>query len=210
MFHFDKKNTTNCCAAFIIDIGLRSRSRIIRGVMGHTNENAAMLRRSSQVLLVAENDHFGEVGLSSRSIDEQCQHTDCCVWVWVCWVRSCFATGQHAGLVMVQLSPTFKVVVLRDHEELSGLSQHCTIRICMSHDCPGDSGAFAQLYIDQRPDTTICCVYFAEMKQGRKSFCGCAAVRRRRPPNRSATPPRPPGPAPHPLQGLVYRNHNSL
>ena len=76
----------------------------------------------------------------------------------------------------LQLSPTFKGVVLRGHEEFSGLSQHYTIRICMSNDSPGDFGAFAHLYTDQRPDTTICCVFFAEMKQGRKSFCGCAEL----------------------------------
>ena len=37
-----------------------------------------------------------------------------------------------------------KSLVLRDQEDLRGLSQHCTIRLTCSHDSPDDSGANGQ------------------------------------------------------------------
>ena len=52
------------------------------------------------------------------------------------------------------------MIVLCDQKELSGPSQHCTILIYVCYDSPDDSGVIAQLYIDQKRDTTICCVYF--------------------------------------------------
>ena len=46
---------------------LPNRSRIIRGVVGASNANGTVLRRSAQLLLIAENDHFaGNVGSRIR------------------------------------------------------------------------------------------------------------------------------------------------
>ena len=52
-----KKNITNDCGAFLTDIELRNRPGIIMRVVGHINGNDAMLRRSAQLLLTAENEH---------------------------------------------------------------------------------------------------------------------------------------------------------
>ena len=60
----------------------------------------------------------------------------------------------------LSLGPTFEVIVRRHQKELSGPSQHCIIAICMSYDSHDDSQAIAQLYIGQKRDTTICCVFF--------------------------------------------------
>ncbi len=53
-----KINTKNRRIAFLSDIELLNRSRITVGVVGHTNSNERMLRRSTQLILVAENAHF--------------------------------------------------------------------------------------------------------------------------------------------------------
>ena len=45
--------------AFLADIDLHKGFRMIKGVLGHINGNGVTLRRSAQLLLVVENDHFG-------------------------------------------------------------------------------------------------------------------------------------------------------
>ena len=55
------------------------------------------------------------------------------------------ACGWDCPSIDLGIGPTFKVIVLRDQNELSGPSQHCTIPIYVSHDSPDDSGAIAQL-----------------------------------------------------------------
>ena len=64
-----EKNVKNDCGAFLTDIELRNRSGIIMGVVGHINGNDAMLRRSAQLILVTENDHFAGKAVTALDND---------------------------------------------------------------------------------------------------------------------------------------------
>ena len=79
-----------------------------------------------------------------------------------------------AIVVDLDFGPTSKVIVLYDQEQLSGPSQRYTIPVYVSQDTLDHSEAFVQVYIGQKRDTTICCVYFPILQQERKSICGCA------------------------------------
>ena len=50
--------STFCLAPLLLGLELQERSQIIAGVVGHHNKARTMLRRSAQVLLAFENEHF--------------------------------------------------------------------------------------------------------------------------------------------------------
>ena len=55
---------------FLVAQGRLNRSETIRGVVGHDNSNDAMLRRSAQLLLTPENEHFeGSMHLEVKTVE---------------------------------------------------------------------------------------------------------------------------------------------
>ena len=94
--------------------------------MGLCYGNGTMLRRSAQLLLVAENDNFeGSIDPNEAQGAEggpgwrNCRSSK----------NQCTFSPQAESNVLLEIDATFKVIVLRDQEELSGPSQHCTIAI---------------------------------------------------------------------------------
>ena len=92
--------------------------------------NDTILRRSAQLLLAPENDHF-EVCMLLKAKEGTNARLDG------------VGQGIGEGVSLYLPSPlclekhdTFKVIVLRRQEELCGPSQHSIIRTILSHNSP--------------------------------------------------------------------------
>ena len=81
MYLFKKNNRvlflSRGCPAISGDLKSDFRSEIIGRVVGHANANDTMLRRSVQLLLTPENEHFqGSLHLARRNLKES-RYTPC-------------------------------------------------------------------------------------------------------------------------------------
>jgi len=98
-----------------------------REVVGTYDANGGMLRRSDQLLLTPENDHFeGSMHLKAK----EGTNTRLGDGGGSFFREACYS-------LRLEKHATFKVIVLRCQEELVAPSQHGTIRII----CPHDSAA---------------------------------------------------------------------
>ena len=113
---------------YILPLELLNRSEIIRRVVGHDNANDTMLRRSAQLLLTPENDHF-EGSMHLASTGAQGRRT---TNLKKDSPNSSFPPSLSS--FRGQMHATFKVIVLGRQEEVCGPSQYTIIRIIMPHD----------------------------------------------------------------------------
>lgn len=122
-------------------LDLLNRSQIIRWVMWHDNSKDTVLRRSAQLLMGDENEHFevrtGEfLHFSDKLVFlYNVMHSVSCTNIYSI---SVFVT---ANVDKLWSRHAFEVLILGTHEELCEPPQHSIFRISMSHDTLDDFGA---------------------------------------------------------------------